>query len=257
MKCLLLLPVIGAGMLLAQDTDPPVQVAKAIPVGSQPPAPKVSEAKIDVADDSPMPLPALDHYAKLWKESLFTTRALPAPDVPAGPNFTDNLTLVGTVEDKGKVTATLIDKTTSAVVQAYIGADNAEGYRISKVELSDAKEVKRIQLQKGNQVGWLGFGDGSAPAAGGAGDPVAAATNGPLATRPGGNIPPMPQPQATLFPQPAMPAQRSAPAGLSNVPRAIPAPQAAMPANVPGNSIRGGMPSAPPALPNDPPLPPP
>lgn len=252
MKRLLILPAIGAGMLLAQDSAPPVEVAKAIPVDAQPPAPKAQDKKADAADDSPMPLPALDHYAKLWTDSLFTTRALPAPDVPAGPNFTDNLTLVGTVEDKGKLTATLIDKTTSGVVQAFIGADNSEGYRISKVEMSEAKEVKRIQLQKGNQVGWLSFGE-SAPAAGGNDVGNALNAGGPVATRPG-NIPPMPQPQATLFPAGSAPA----PAGLQNVPRAMqampvtpPQPATAAPA------MRSGLPDAPPSLPGDPPLPPP
>jgi hypothetical protein len=252
MKRLLLLPALGAGLVLAQDTEPPVQVAKAIPVAAQPPAPKVETSGKEAVDDSPSPLPALDHYAKLWTDSLFTTRALPAPDVPAGPNFTDNLTLVGTVEDKGKLTATLIDKTTSGVVQAFIGADNSEGYRISKVEMSDAKEVKRIQLQKGNQIGWLSFGE-AAPAAGG-NDPTAALNaGGSVAARPG-NIPPIPQPQPTLFPAGSAPA----PAGLQNVPRAMQAmpvipPQ---PANA-APAMRTGLPDAPPSLPGDPPLPPP
>ena len=47
------------------------------------------------ADDAPLAFPPIEHYAKLWENSMFTTKSLPPPDdAPKGPIFTDNLTLV-------------------------------------------------------------------------------------------------------------------------------------------------------------------
>ena len=251
MKRFLFIPAILAGISLAQDAEPPVVVAKAIPVSTEPPAPSnkpAAPAEPEKPDDSPVPLPALDHYSRLWTESLFTTRAMPMPDAPAGPTFSDNFTLSGTFEEKGKVTAVLIDKTTSGIVQAYIGVDNEEGFRISKIEPGASSDQMRIQLQKGNQVGWVTFSDGGASTANGAPSSTPA-PDGMLATRPGGNVP-----QPTLFPQGSnVPPPPSIP-----VPGVAPAIPAAAPAQpTPPPTLRGGMPSAPPALPGDPPLPPP
>jgi len=260
MKRFLFIPAILAGIALAQDAEPPVVVAKAIPVSTEPPTtankPSAS-AELDKADDSPVPLPQLEHYSRLWTESLFTTRAMPLPDAPAGPTFSDNFTLSGTFEENGKLTAVLIDKTTSGIVQAYIGVDNEEGFRISKIEPGDNSDQMRIQLQKGNQVGWVTFSDGGASTGNGA-PATAPAPDGMLATRPGGNVPQVPQ-QPTLFPQgsavppaPSIPmpnAAPDAPVGAAVAPGYI--------APTPPPTLRGGLPSAPPALPGDPPLPPP
>ena len=260
MKRFLFIPAMLAGIALAQDAEPPVVVAKAIPVSTEPPTtankPSAS-AELDKADDSPVPLPQLEHYSRLWTESLFTTRAMPLPDAPAGPTFSDNFTLSGTFEENGKLTAVLIDKTTSGIVQAYIGVDNEEGFRISKIEPGDNSDQMRIQLQKGNQVGWVTFSDGGASTGNGA-PATAPAPDGMLATRPGGNVPQVPQ-QPTLFPQgsavppaPSIPmpnAAPDAPVGAAVAPGYI--------APTPPPTLRGGLPSAPPALPGDPPLPPP
>jgi len=245
MKRLLFIPAIATGLVLAQDTTPTEQVAKAIPVQSQLPAPTPKDAASDDApDDSPVPLPALEDFAPLWTDSLFTTRALPMDDAPAGPSFTDNLSLSGTYEERGKLTAILIDKTTSGIVQAYIGEDNEDGFRIAKIEPGESPDRTRIQLQKGNQVGWVSFSDAS----GGAPPTPQAPASGPLATRPGNTVQ-GPQP-TTLFPQGAAP---------SFVPPALPAdpPPNMMPQQSAAPSLRGGLPEAPPTLPGDPPLPPP
>lgn len=259
MKRFLFIPAILAGISLAQDAEPPVVVAKAIPVSTEPPTPanKAAAAEPEKSDDSPVPLPQLEHYSRLWTESLFTTRAMPMPDAPAGPTFSDNFTLSGTFEENGKLTAVLIDKTTSGIVQAYIGVDNEEGFRISKIEPGANSDQMRIQLQKGNQVGWVTFSDGGA-STGNSAPAAAPPPDGILATRPGSNMPQAPQ-QPTLFPQgsavppapniPMPSASPDAPIGTAVAPGYI--------APTPPPTLRGGLPSAPPALPGDPPLPPP
>lgn len=260
MKRFLFIPTILAGISLAQDAEPPVVVAKAIPVSAEPPKPANKPATAvepDKTDDSPVPLPQLEHYSRLWTESLFTTRAMPLPDAPAGPSFSDNFTLSGTFEENGKLTAVLIDKTTSGIVQAYIGVDNEEGFRISKIEPGANSDQMRIQLQKGNQMGWVTFSDGGASTGNGA-PGAAPAPDGILATRPGGNVPQVPQ-QPTLFPQ------GSAVPPAPNIPMPAAAPAVSVEnstapgftAPTPPPTLRGGLPSAPPALPGDPPLPPP
>lgn len=225
--------------VIAQDNptdDPPVQIAKAIPVTSTAPAPTAKPAE-EKADDSPAKLPKLDHFARLWTDSLFTTRALPMPDVPAGPSFVDNYTLSGTLEDRGKMVAILIDKTTSNVVEAYIGKDNDAGFRIAKIEPGETADKMRIQLQKGNQSGWLGFVDAGPSDGGMPTQNPPPQTAGPLATRPG-NAPPVRRATPIVPPQIAQP-----------IPTAIP-PQPQ------GVDLRGGAPDAPVTLPGDPPLPP-
>ena len=232
-------------VLFSSAQDAEVQVAKAVPT-SESAAPEPAKE-----DDSPVPLPALSHFERLWKDSMFTTKALPTPDVPAGPNFADNYSLSGTFEERGKMTAILIDKSTSGIVQAYIGEDNDEGFRIAKIEPGDSPEKMRIQIQKGNQAGWVKFAD-----SGGEGGITmqqpgqGAPNNGPLATRPGG----MPAPQQGTIPQAPVHAPKNIPRAepISSIP-AVPTPE---PVPAPP-SLQGGMPQAPATLPGDPPLPPP
>jgi len=102
-----------SGCLLAQDVAPPEQVARAIVPDEEP---------AEAGADAPVRVPPMKHYARLWTDSIFTTRAIAMP-AAAGPSFTDNLTLSGTFEDNGKLTAILIDRTTSGIVQAYIGEE--------------------------------------------------------------------------------------------------------------------------------------
>lgn len=155
-----------SGCLLAQDVAPPEQVARAIVPNEEP---------AEAGADAPVRVPPMKHYARLWTDSIFTTRAIAMP-AAAGPSFSDNLTLSGTFEDNGKLTAILIDRTTSGIVQAYIGEDNAEGFRISKIEPGPTPDKVRIQLQKGSQVGWVSFSE-AAPA------PAPTAPANPLGTR--------------------------------------------------------------------------
>ncbi|MDB6074506.1 MAG: hypothetical protein JWO89_2146 [Verrucomicrobiaceae bacterium] len=239
------LALIVAIKLHAQDDAPVEVIAKALSA-----APPAAAAPAEVVDkDCPVIVPALDHYAKLWTNSLFTSRALPPPEAPAGPNFTDNLSLSGTYEEKGKLTAILIDKSTSSVVLAYIGEDNPEGFRIVKVTPGVGPDQMKLQLQKGSQFGWVGFSNdvqGEAP-------PVAAPQS-VLGTR---NA--VPSPARNLNNRSFQGAGRSAPMPPP-LPVPLTEPAAPPPAAVAApaeNSLRGGMPQAAPAVPVDIPLPPP
>lgn len=182
------------GLLIAQEPAPQEQIARAI-LPDEDPAEAVS--------DAPVRVPPMKHYAKLWSNSMFTTRAMALP-AASGPIFTDNLSLSGTFEDNGKLTAILIDRTTSNIVQAYIGEDNAEGFRISKIEPGPTPDKMRLQLQKGNQVGWLGFSEAVAPSAPAA-PTNALATQAPVVAPVGVQVPnPLLPPLTSSVPQPAM-----------------------------------------------------
>ncbi len=110
-------------------------------------------------DDAPVSFPKLEHFASLWERSIFTTRDLPSPDAPSGPNFADNLSLSGIYEIDGAVVAVLVDRTTSQVMEAHISSENELGVKIRSVRPGASVDKTRIQLQKGDQVGWVSFGD--------------------------------------------------------------------------------------------------
>jgi len=215
MKRFFLSLLVISGCMLAQDAALTEQVARAI---------VPDEAPDQAGDNAPVRVPPMKHYARLWADSLFTTRAM-APPAASGPIFTDNLSLSGTFEDNGKLTAILIDRTTSGIVQAYIGEDNAEGFRISKIEPGPTPDKVRIQLQKGNQVGWVSFSE-AAPA------PAPAAPANALGTRaaPTASIPVGVQVPNPLLPPP---------------PSAVPEPPSPNAPNTPAPALNG-----------DPPLPP-
>lgn len=191
--------------------------------------------------DAPVELPPLSHYAKLWTESLFTTRALPAPTAPAGPSFADNLSLSGTYELNGKMVAILIDKTTTSVVEALIGEDNDAGIRITKVEPGATPDSMRIQLQKGTELGWVSFADAAAFTAPPA--PAASPAN------PGVPQAPNPGPAASQVTIPP-------PAPAPTVPQYAPPPPSSLPGSGITPGINAGMPQAAPHVPDDVPLPP-
>ena len=113
-------------------------------------------------DDTPVPFPKLEHFADLWERSVFTTKDLPSPDAPAGPNFADNLSLSGIYEIDGGVVAVLVDRTTSQVMEARIGSENELGIKIRAVKPGESVDKTRIQLQKGDQAGWVSFADPAA-----------------------------------------------------------------------------------------------
>lgn len=172
---------------LARDNAPPLPAADA-------PAQAISSAVVpDETGDiqaeneqtaSPVPAPALAHYAALWQRSMFTSRALPAPEVPQGPGFADQLVLAGMYEVDGAVVAVILDKMTAQISEARIGSDNAQGIRIKSVEPAGESGLGRVQLQKGMQSGWIQFADASASAAGPSSESASAAPLQPLA--PGG-----------------------------------------------------------------------
>jgi hypothetical protein len=112
------------------------------------------------AEDSPVAFPELKHFAPLWERSVFTTKDLPAPEVVGGPSFIDNFSLSGMYEIQGEVVAMIVDKSTSSVFSVKIGSENEIGIKIRKItgDITDSKT--RIQLQKGDQVGWLSQNDG-------------------------------------------------------------------------------------------------
>lgn len=116
------------------------------------------------ADDAgkeapPVEFPKLEKFEPLWKRSIFTTKDLPAPEDPGAPNFADNLSLSGVYEIDGGVVAVLVDRTTSQVMEARIGSENEMGIKIRQVTPGASVDKTRIQLQKGDKAGWVGFGD--------------------------------------------------------------------------------------------------
>ncbi len=158
------------GIAAARDAKPVVDPASAsetirsavVPDDTKDAVPE-EEAK---AAASPVPVPPLAHYAALWQRSMFTSRALPAPEVPQGPGFADQLVLAGMYEVDGAVVAVILDKMTAQISEARIGSDNEQGIRIKSVEPAGEKGLGRVQLQKGMQSGWIQFADaGAAPAA--------------------------------------------------------------------------------------------
>jgi len=109
------------------------------------------------AAEPPVAFPDLAHYAPLWERSVFTTRDLPSPDAPAGPVFTDSISLAGIYEVDGQVVAVIVDRTTSLITEARIGSENESGIKIRKVQPGADMDKTRIQLQKGDQAGWISF----------------------------------------------------------------------------------------------------
>jgi hypothetical protein len=125
-------------------------------------APHASAQEPQKKDATPVPFPKLAHFAPLWERSIFTTKDLPSPDAPTGPNFADNLSLSGIYEIDGGVVAVLVDRTTSQVMEARIGSENEMGIKIRAVKPGESVDKTRIQLQKGDQAGWISFADLSA-----------------------------------------------------------------------------------------------
>ncbi len=113
-------------------------------------------------DETPVAFPQLEHFAALWERSVFTTKDLPSPDAPSGPNFADNYNLSGVYEFDGAVTFVLVDRTTSQFMEARIGAENEYGIKVRAVKQGETVEKTRVQLQKGDQAGWVSFADASA-----------------------------------------------------------------------------------------------
>jgi len=115
-----------------------------------------------VAAAEPVEFPKAGHFAPLWERSLFTTKDLPVPEAPGGPNFADSLSLSGVYEIDGAVVAVLVDRTTSQVMEARIGSENEMGIKIRQITPGASVDKTRIQLQKGGQAGWVTFADMSA-----------------------------------------------------------------------------------------------
>lgn len=150
----------------------------------------------------PVEFPNLAHFEPLWQRSIFTTKDLPSPDVPSGPNFADNLSLSGVYEIDGAVVAVLVDRVTSQVMEARIGSENEVGIKIRKVTPGETVDKTRIQLQKGDQAGWVGFMDGSSQPAETVQKAVIPTQQGMPANAPAQNMA-VPQPRPTAVAQPA------------------------------------------------------
>lgn len=119
----------------------------------------VLTATAALADEPPLAFPDLQHFDPLWERSIFTTRDLPSPDAPNVPVFTDSLSLAGIYEVDGQVVAVIVDRNTSLINEARIGSENEAGIKIRKVQPGASMDKSRIQLQKGDQAGWVGFAD--------------------------------------------------------------------------------------------------
>jgi hypothetical protein len=194
----------------------------------------VKEAKAAAA---PVPVPPLTHYAALWERSMFTTLDLPAPEMPQGPGFTDQLVLAGTYEVDGAVVAVILDKMSAQVSEARIGSDNEMGMRIKSVEPGSEGSVRRIQLQKGMQSGWIQVAE--VTATGSAGAPGSATNAGDVpkqAIMPSGDgdgmnteprgpaLPANPPPAAAMPPSVVQPLQAPAAPAASSPAVATPNP---------------------------------
>ena len=164
------------------------------------------------ADNAPLAFPLLEHYSKLWENSMFTTKSLPPPDdAPKGPIFTDNLTLAGTYEVDGSVVGVLLDKTTSQVMEVRVGDENEAGIKIVRVSSSGAPDKAKLQLQKGDQVGWVSIASEAAPP-----DQAAPGTVGGPGSAPGAapaNGVPSPSNGPAIPARPIIPAAGSIPGG--------------------------------------------
>ena len=179
------------------------------------------------ADDAPLAFPPLEHYAKLWEGSLFTTKSLPPPDdQPKGPLFTDALSLAGVYEVDGAIAAVLVDKSTSLITEVRIGAENESGIKIVRVNPGPTPDKTRLQLQKGTEFGWVTFAAESASAP--VDEPTApAGTVSPVGSR----IPNRTPPPATA-PTPAAPIPNAVPPVL-NTPAPAPPAGTAFPDDIP------------------------
>lgn len=167
----------------------------------------------EVSATTPVPFPELKHYSPLWEKSLFTTKDLPSPDAPSGPSFTESLALSGIYEVDGQVVAVLVDRTTSQISEARMEQDNEAGIKIRKVSPGASMDKTRVQLQKGDQVGWVAFADAPPPPA--APPAQSLQTRQPAAA--GG-------PSSPLLPPPQVPAVPAAPAPPARVPGDVPLP---------------------------------
>lgn len=215
---------IACAAAAAQDTGSAPPAAQAPPPAAESTAPAPA-ASATPAGDAPLAFPPLEHYAKLWESSMFTTKALPPleSDGPKGPVFTDSLTLAGTYEVDGAFVAVLLDKTTSVVTEARIGSENEAGIKVMKVSPGSTPDKTRVQLQKGVEAGWVAMtelpsGGGGEPAPSAA-MPTRPGTPGGKNGPPGVNVPPVqvpppsvrqPQP-APVVPQPIVPVPQPVP----------------------------------------------
>lgn len=197
------------------------------------------------ADDAPLAFPPLEHYAKLWENSMFTTKALPPPDdAPKGPVFTDSLTLVGMYEVDGAMVGVLLDKTSSGVMEVRIGAENESGIKIVKVNPGTTPEKTRLQLMKGQEAGWVTFASDAAPPAD-QGGPGAPAAPGTMPGQQGGMSPPMQQGSVI----PGRPANVPQPNRTANGPRALLPPVNQQTPQMPATPPQGAQPPAVQAVP--------
>jgi hypothetical protein len=205
-KNLCLAVLIAAAALVIAQEEPAAPTADPVPAKTGTTTP---------ADDAPLAFPPLEHYARLWENSLFTTRSLPPPETEnKGPIFTDQLVLAGVYEVDGAMAVVLLDKTTSLISEARIGSENENGIKIVRVNPGVTPDKTRVQLQKADQVGWITFADVAAP-------PSEPAPNAVIPTRPGAPNPRgvSPANQPAIAP-PLPPPQAVAPA----TPDAVPSP---------------------------------
>ncbi len=228
---------------LAPPSDPTGEdqmIRSAVVPDGDAPEDVVADAKKAAA---PVPVPPLSHYAALWEKSMFTTNDLPAPELPQGPGFADQLVLAGIYEVDGAVVAVILDKMSAQISEARIGSENENGIRIKSVNPGESDAMTRIQLQKGMQSGWVTFADGGAggtvPAGGAGGEP---------------GVPP-----PGMAPQPLIP--QATGGDLNGGPRdGLPMPgggQSSVVQPLPSGLVDPGLPASPNPVLDEVPLPPP
>lgn len=114
---------------------------------------------------SPVPQPPLEHYEPLWKSSLLTSRTMEHPS-PSGPSFADGLSLAGIFEIDGRPVAVVMDKTTSQFTEVRAEPGGVQGMQIVKIEEGTTPDKARVQIQRGNETGWVKMTDAPVPAGG-------------------------------------------------------------------------------------------
>lgn len=160
---------------------------------------------------APVPLPPLDHFELLWKSSLLTSRTMEQPS-PVGPSFADGLSLAGIFQIDGRPVAVVMDKTTSQFMEVSSEPGGAQGMQIVKIEEGATPDRARVQIQRGNESGWVKMTDSPVPAAGPATGERSIGTMGKSSPQ----APPVPAPVAPVPPSKVVP-----PSGPSAPPPAI------------------------------------
>ncbi len=98
-----------------------------------------------------VPYPA-DRYANLWAESLFFKET----DSPAAdPGFARDLTLAGTYEIEGRLSAILMNRRTQSVQEVSQAGPNGNGLRLIEVNRQADPAKTRVLVEQNGHRAWI------------------------------------------------------------------------------------------------------